>query len=132
LDAIGAGPAHGQDIVEVWNKADLLSEEALAQVIERAEAMRDLTDADASYVVSCLSGEGIETLREGIETALTSDDEVLNLKFGPKDYAARAWVHQNGTILSEDPRRTGISEISVRLSVTDVGKFRARYPNISS
>lgn len=130
LDAIGAGPNHGQDVVEVWNKADLLNEDALAQVLERAEAMRDLVDTNASYVISCLSGEGIDALREGIETALTLDDEVLRIDIGPKDYKARAWVHQNGTVLKEDARQTGISEITVRLSQADVGKFRARYAKL--
>ncbi len=140
LDAIGAGPAHGQAIVEVWNKSDLLSEDALLQMHERALAMRELasldikaTDKDsaqAAFVISCHAGTGIELLREGIEVVLTQDDDVIRINTGPKDYAARAWVFQNGTVIKEDTKRSGVSEITVRLSQADVGKFRARYSKL--
>lgn len=130
LDAIGAGPEHGQNLVEVWNKADLLGDEAFEQTQERAIAMRELEDTYPAYLISCLTNQGIDALAEGIEAALTAEDDVVHIHVGPKDYAARAWVHQNGTVLLEDTRKSGVCEIEVRLSPSDVGKFRSRYPDL--
>jgi len=81
-------------------------------------------------LTSCIESSGLDDLRLRIEEALTENDEVLDLKIGPQDYAARAWVHQNGTVLREDTRRSGLCEMTVRLSQADIGKFRARYPKL--
>ncbi len=130
LQQIGAGEEAGQEIIEVWNKADLLPgsrHEDLSSLAERARTEASLTDA---YVVSCLSGDGIDALLLGIEEALTRGDEVIDVTVTPKTFAAHAWLHQNGHVLAEDAGDAGQVDMTVRLSETDAGKFRAKYAEL--
>ncbi len=130
LEQIGAGEEAGQEIIEVWNKADLLPgsrHEDLSSLAERARVEASLTDA---FVVSCLSGDGIDALLLGIEEALTRGDEIIDVTITPKMFAAHAWLHQNGHVLAEDAGEGGEVDMTVRLSETDAGKFRAKYSEL--
>ena len=130
LNQIGAGPDHGQPIIEVWNKADLLPSdelETISSLAERARTEASLTDA---FVVSCLSGEGIDALLEGIEEALTRSDEVLDVTITPKTFSARAWLHENGHVIEENASEGGRVNMTVRLSESDAGQFRARHSDL--
>ncbi len=127
LDQIGAGPDHGQPIIEVWNKADLLpasQRETIDSLADRARTEATLTDA---FVVSCLSGEGIDALLDGVEEALTRSDEILDVTITPSTFSARAWLHENGHVLEEASGEGGSVNMTVRLSESDAGKFRAKH-----
>lgn len=130
LNQIGAGPDHGQPIIEVWNKADLLPQderETIDGLAERARTEASLTDA---FVISCLSGEGIDALLEGIEEALTRSDEVLDVTITPKTFSARAWLHENGHVIEENASDGGRVKMTVRLSESDAGKFRSKHSDL--
>lgn len=130
LSQIGAGEEAGQEIIEVWNKADLLTEdqrEGLESIADRDRTEAALTDA---YLVSCLSGEGIEALLAGIENALTRGDEILDVQITPKFFSARAWLHENGHVIEERTEEGGSLAMTVRLSESDAGKFRARHAEL--
>lgn len=130
LDLIEAGPEHGQDLIEVWNKADLLSEDHMQSLAERATASQDLEDETTAFIISCQTGVGIDDLRDGIESALTAHDDVLDVAIPPKDYSVRAWLHRKGQVLSENTEETGTCLIKVQLSEADAGKFKARHGHL--
>lgn len=130
LDQISAGPEHGQEIIEVWNKGDLVTETDHPALKERAMATLDFDDMMDSYLVSCLSGEGLSELLLGIETTLCANDNVLNVTIDPTNFSARAWLHSHGNVLKEDIRRSGNVDMTVRLSESDSGKFRAKYSRL--
>ncbi|GLQ23626.1 GTPase HflX [Algimonas ampicilliniresistens] len=130
LNQIGAGPDHGQALIEVWNKADLLpasERENIESLAERARTEASLTDA---FVVSCLSGAGIGDLLEGVEEALTRSDEILDVTITPDVFSARAWLHENGHVINEAPGDAGAVAMTVRLTESDAGKFRARFSEL--
>lgn len=130
LNQIGAGPDHGQALIEVWNKADLLpasERENVESLAERARTEASLTDA---FVVSCLSGVGIGELLEGVEEALTRSDEILDVTITPDVFSARAWLHENGHVINEAPGDAGAVAMTVRLTESDAGKFRARFSEL--
>lgn len=130
LKQIGAGEEAGQELIEVWNKSDLLphdEQESLQSVAERDRTDAALTDA---YVVSCLSGEGLDTLLHGIEEALTRGDQILDVEITPKAFSARAWLHENGHVIEERAGDAGAVAMTVRLSVSDAGKFRSRHAEL--
>ena len=130
LNQIGAGPDHGQPIIEVWNKADLLPEDDLKTIeglAERGRTEASLTDA---FVVSCLSGEGLDALLQGIEEALTRSDEILDVTITPKTFSARAWLHENGHVIEENASDGGRVEMTVRLSESDAGTFRSKHSDL--
>jgi len=46
LDQIGAGPEHNQDIIEVWNKVDLLGDVQMDSITERSEASDEIISVE--------------------------------------------------------------------------------------
>ena len=132
LDQIDAGPAHGQSTIEVWNKSDLLDPAERENLREIADSQAALgPDAIACYLVSAETGEGLDDLRLAIETRLSADDRTLMLELGPRDAAARAWLFEHGDVLQEAGRDNGNTEMTVRLTEVDAGKFRQRYPAVT-
>lgn len=132
LDQIKAGPDHGQDIIEVWNKIDLLGEVQMDQIHERAQASQDFEDMISAYPLSCHNKTGLEHLAAGIEESLTAGDEILHVDVPPQQYDVRAWLHKNGHVIKETTKRNGTCEMDVRLSESDAGKLRARHKNLVS
>lgn len=130
LDQIKAGPEHGQDIIEVWNKVDLLGDVQLDQIDERAEASSQFDDMITSFPISCYTKTGLDDLSQGIETCLTAGDEILNVDVPPQSYDVRAWLHKNGHVIKETTKRNGTCEMEVRLSESDAGKLRARHKGL--
>lgn len=127
LDQIGAGPEHNQDIIEVWNKVDLLGDVQMDSITERSEASRQLEDMIPAYALSCHKQTGLDVLQGGIEMMLTRGDEIISVEIPPQNYDVRAWLHKNGHVINEKTRRNGNCEMDVRLSESDAGKLRARH-----
>ncbi|KAA5804781.1 GTPase HflX [Alkalicaulis satelles] len=129
LEALGAGAEAGQTLIEAWNKADRLDDEAREDLIWRARVIRP--DAPRAIPVSAITGEGVEALLSLVDEALGSDDFILRIKAGPDDGAAIAWLHENGEILDErtDPE-TGQIHAVARLGQADAGRFKVRFPGL--
>ncbi len=130
LDQIEAGPEHGQSIIEVWNKTDLLNEEQARHLAERASASRTHIDMIDAFEVSCMTGGGITALETGIEEVLTRNDHILDVRVTPANFSARAWLHENGQVLRDEAGEGGTAQMQVRLSESDAGKFLARYKEL--
>ncbi|TGY87919.1 GTPase HflX [Marinicauda algicola] len=130
LEALGAGAAHDQIIIEAWNKADRLDAEARDDLKWRANLPKQ-PDKPAVAVTSAVTGEGIDTLMALVERALAAEDVILRLKIAPQQSDALAWLHENGEIMDErsDPE-TGATYAVARLSGSDAGRFRSRFPGL--
>ncbi len=132
LDQIEAGPEHGQTIIEVWNKADRLSGESRDSVEMRAQVTQESEKEADAHIISCETGEGIETLRAAIEAALTAKDDIIEVAIPPTEFKVRAWLHEHGHVLTEDTKETGICHMQVQLSDVDIGKFKSKHPELIS
>lgn len=130
LDQIEAGPEHGQVIIEVWNKIDRLSGEARQSIEMRAATTIESEKEPDAHIISCASGEGVEALRTAIEAALTAKDDVIMVAIPPKDFRVRAWLHEHGQVILEETLENGICQMQVQLSDVDIGKFRAKHPDL--
>jgi len=128
LKTIEAGEEYNQPMLEVWNKADLLSAATITTLKQAAKASQQNDIQSAAYVVSCLDGKGIDELLLGIEAALTAYDEVVSVAIPPKSYDVRAWLHRHGDVINEDTLSSGVCNMDVRLTDADAGKLRARHP----
>lgn len=128
LKTIEAGEEYNQPMLEVWNKADLLSADTITTLKQAAKASQQNDIQSAAYVVSCLDGKGIDELLLGIEAALTAYDEVVSVAIPPKSYDVRAWLHRHGDVINEDTLSSGVCNMDVRLTDADAGKLRARHP----
>ena len=114
-------------IVEAWNKADLLAP-------ERAEALAMSAQGETEYpavLISAVSGQGIDDLLGLIERGLLRSAARMHIRLKPEDGRARAWLHRNGEVLSDDVQEDGGSLLLVRLKADRLGQFRAEFPAVS-
>ena len=108
-------------LIEVWNKSDMLDEEARERLI--AEAAR----RDDVILVSALTGEGMDTLQACVGQRLTVSHRIRHINVAAIDGASLAWLKANGEVV-----RTAINDdvmtVDVRLSDADYGRFRKISP----
>lgn len=127
LQMLEAGEDHGQTVMEVWNKIDQLNADDKAVVQARCEASLESREQISCAAISAVTGEGIEHLMQVIEDKLSRRDHVLTVLLPPSKYDVRAWLHQNGHILSEDMRKNGDCELKVQLTDVNAGRFLTRH-----
>jgi GTP-binding protein HflX len=118
MTTLGVGET--ANLLEVWNKIDLLEGDAEGAAMARAE--RD----DAVFAISSITGAGLPELIAAIEVALEGEivEETLVL-----DYARgkdRAWLFERNLVQSETMGEDGF-ELELRWSA----KQRAQFEGLS-
>lgn len=107
-------------ILEVWNKADLLSNEALAELREAAE----IQDA---VLLSAASGDGVDEFAAKIAEMLTKKASVVTVAVPVSDGRKLAWLHAHGEVLEEEDAGEGeegpIRRLTVRLNPKELGQY---------
>ena len=115
-------------MIEAWNKADLLSP-------ERAEALELAALNQEGYpavLLSAVTGRGMDELLAAIERGLLMSAAEVRMVLKPEHGRARAWLHRNGEVLSEEIQDNGASLMRVRLKSDRLGQFRAEFPEIET
>ena len=107
LADLGVDPDDELRLREVWNKADLLGPDAAA--IVEAAARRD----PRVSLVSALTGQGVDALRDAVEADLAEParEEVLHLGFD--EGRARAWLFDHHLVRHETKTDDGF-DLAVR------------------
>jgi GTPase len=104
-------------LIEVWNKSDMLDDEARDRLI--AEAAR----RDDVILVSALTGAWMDSLQTLLGQRLTISHRMRHIHVAAIDGASLAWLRANGevvgTALDDD-----VMTVDVRLSDADYGRFR--------
>jgi GTP-binding protein HflX len=114
---IDAEAAEGP-VLEVWNKADLLSS------VQRAEAERSMVRyGRRAVLLSARTGEGVEALLEAIDRRLGADDEVLSVCIPAGQGRLLSWLHANAEVLEEAAEETGAVTARVRIAPSSRGKL---------
>ncbi|MEA1942926.1 MAG: GTPase HflX [Pseudomonadota bacterium] len=132
LDAIEAGPAHEQPMIEAWNKADNLDLEGAEELAIRSDVANMKAGRAVKMPLSAASGDGVDGLIDAIETALARDDERIEVHVPPEQPRALAWLHEHGEIReSETDPETGGTTVRVRLAPAEAGRFRAQFPDLA-
>ncbi len=120
LAEIGIGGEGSAPHIEVWNKLDLLSDEA--RLAFKGEAAR----RDDVVMISAQSGVGCDTLAELLTGRLAGTKRLRHLALDPAQGDALSWLHANGLIESEAHEGDGFA-VTVRLSDKDLARFQARF-----
>jgi len=115
-------------VLEVWNKTDLLDDDARETVLGLAE--RQARDGTA-VAVSAWTGEGIEALRETI-ARLIDDDPETQLVLDPSQGEALAWLYENGRVTARETDDEGRTHVTVRLHPAALGRFERQFAGINS
>lgn len=115
-------------VLEIWNKIDLLDDEARESIMGQAER---LATEGKAVAVSAWTGEGIEPLRH-IITTLIDDDPETELTLAPSQGDALAWLYQHGRVTSRDTDAEGHTHVIVRLAPQALGRFERLYPDTAA
>ncbi len=107
---IDALPADS-NILEVWNKVDLLSPERLSEL--QLEARRD---ERRPVPVSAMTGAGLGELLEAIDLRLGKGDEILTFHVPGHEGQLIAWLYENSDVISRETTEEGVLAFKVRLT----------------
>ncbi len=124
LEALGLSAAPG-NLVEVWNKLDLVPEADREVLTAR---LSSFGDAPAPIAVSALTGEGIDDLLAAIETWFASDSTTRQVDLDAADGAALNWLYENCEVLTRgEPDEAGLIPLSVRVPSARLAAFEQRF-----
>jgi GTPase len=125
LRDLGIDPSDTGRVVEVWNKADLLSEEErrrLATAASRSAPER------RPILISALTGEGVPDLLAGIEDHLSIGRPSYEVSVAREDGEGLAWLHENAEILDRRITHEGHTVARVRMTQGKEPRFLNRFP----
>ncbi len=115
LRDLGLGERLEGDVIEVWNKIDLLDPEA------RARIENDSIRAPDKVAVSALDGAGLDRLFGLLDARITAQHQVLELDLDPADGATLAWLYRHGHVIE---RRDDDGQVHLRVGLDPTAKAR--------
>jgi GTP-binding protein HflX len=117
---------HGQVLIEVWNKIDLLGSDDREAWEAKARRLESSPEHKA-VAVSAATGEGCDHLLE-ILAHLVDDEAAIEADLDASDGAALAWLYRHGRVVSREERPDGGMHLEVRLDPQALGRFERLYP----
>jgi GTP-binding protein HflX len=129
LETLGVGAEEASArIVEVWNKADLLSEEDKAVLTVRAGRTLEAGGPPA-FLVSAVSGEGCQALLAYLARRVDAGP-ASEMLLPLDDGRALAWLYRHGRVMSR-AEEAGVLRVSVKLDERAAGQFERLFPEAS-
>ncbi len=109
-------------ILEVWNKVDLLPEEA------RVQAMGDAKRSHPPAVlVSAATGEGCDVLLREV-SGLVDEAPPVDVYAPAGEGAAIAWLYRHGRVIERNDGKDGSVRLAVSLTPQALGQFEQLFP----
>jgi GTP-binding protein HflX len=123
--------AQARDVADVLTGlglSDELNRVPLLTVYNKIDAMdpeqRDGLAAEDAVLVSALTGEGIDDLRERMALMLRAGAHVHDIHLAASDGRRLAWLHEHGEVIDRRHDEAGVT-VQVRLSDADRARFAA-------
>jgi GTP-binding protein HflX len=111
-----------RNILEVWNKTDLLPPE------DREVVLGDARRAHPPAIpVSAVSGEGCDALLEAV-AALVDEAPPVDIYAPVGEGAAIAWLYRHGRVIERHDGKDGSVRLAVSLSPQALGQFEQQFP----
>ncbi|THD63027.1 GTPase HflX [Phenylobacterium sp.] len=121
LDRLGVDMEE-RNILEVWNKLDLVPPDARATV--EGDARRAHPPA---LPVSAVTGAGCEALLEAV-AGLVDEAPPVDVYTPVGEGAAIAWLYRHGRVLQRHDGKDGTVRLAVSLSAQALGQFEQQFP----
>jgi GTPase len=121
LEELGIDDMRRSQIIEVWNKSDLLSAED-----EKSRKAQTARREDV-VLVSSLTGQGIDDLLDRVEKRLAKSSHMFEITIEPSDGKNMAWLHQRGEVLDRKIFEDGHTKLTVRLDADTAGQAEAKF-----
>jgi GTP-binding protein HflX len=119
LRELAPSPEHVYDILEVWNKIDLLGED------ERVAIATEQT-AQKPAMISAVTGEGCDQLLKRIEQRLAAKKEAMHITVPSSDGEGMTWLYRHADILNTE-QVEDMMVFDVRLSPDRAAQARKRF-----
>jgi GTP-binding protein HflX len=110
-------------ILEVWNKIDLLDEDARRAV--EGDARRAHPPA---ILVSAVTGDGSDALLRAV-SGLIDEAPPIDVYAPAGEGAAIAWLYRHGRVLERDEANDGSVRLAVSLTPQALGQFEQLFPH---
>jgi GTPase len=124
LKQLGIDGAKTSRLIEVWNKIDQLSPDALASV--RNVATRYHAE-QRPMLVSAVTGEGTDLLVAEIERRLARLRLTLTVDLEAADGAGLSWLHRHSEVIAKQDLDNGHLAVTVRTDPANAERLRARF-----
>ncbi len=121
LEEVGVKRDEGRRILEVWNKADLLT-------VDQRRDLEERVTRERAVIISSLTGEGVPNLIDRV-AALIDDDPERIFRLSADDGEALAWLYRHGRVTDRRDSDGGLS-ITARLDSQALGKFEQLRPGV--
>ncbi|MEL7188738.1 MAG: GTPase HflX [Pseudomonadota bacterium] len=109
-------------ILEVWNKADLLEADRVAELAEAA-------NNTGAVLISAIEGNGLDSFADRIAEMLTASAKEITVTLPVSDGRRIAWLHAHGDVRDERDAGEGeqgpLRELTVRLNPKELGQYQA-------
>jgi len=116
LSTLGLSEEDSPPRIEVWNKLDLLG------AAERDELLGEGNRRDEVVLVSALTGEGVDDLRDTISHLLHSGSQVHHIRLNAGDGERIAWLHARGEVVGQHSDGDQL-QLAVKLSPENWARF---------
>jgi GTP-binding protein HflX len=123
LKELGIDLAAGT-VIEVWNKADRLSD---AERDRLANLARRKTPQP--LLVSALTGEGVDAIKQLIETRIADTRTTFEISLDAADGAGASWLYRNAEVLEKSVSDDGHLAMTVRVDPAKAGMLTAKFAN---
>ena len=112
----------GSRVLEVWNKADLVSKESIIPhgVNGRSKNGR------GHVVISAQTGAGIEDLKERIESLISGDMTVLDVHLSVDESGLADLVYSNSEVVRRENRNDGGLDLVIKVNQANRGLIEKR------
>ena len=127
LSDLGIDPGDRR-LMEVWNKADLLDAEELAAAENAARRRAAQAGAQAEpLIVSALTGQGLDELRDSIESRLAAGRLLFDIALAPENGEGLHWLHENTEVMGKSVGADGALHLTVRVAPERADAVRRRF-----
>ena len=126
LRDLGIDPDDHGHLIEVWNKADLLSDEERQRLTGRMESR---PSSEKPVLVSAITGDGIADLLSLIEKRVARASIVYSVALGPADGARMNWLYEDTEVLERRMTEEGGYRLAIRVLPEKEARLLKRFPD---
>ena len=109
LNDLGIDEVRRREMIEVWNKSDLVADPEARRALVSLSKRREGT-----ALVSALTGQGIDSLLTLIEQRLAVASLTFEIELGPGEGQDLSWLYSRGEVLSRTDDEHGLVRLAVR------------------
>lgn len=126
MEDLGVGARELSRVIEVWNKADLLSAE---ERIRLETLAANQPPEQRAVLVSGTTGEGVERLLAAIEDRMASGRAIYRVTLDPGRGADISWLYEEAEVLDRRMDEDGQVVLAVRIAAEKEPRLLRRINN---